>query len=1323
MFLKISSPLTLNRFFARSPLIAVPPGQKRPLGLWLTAVCRLVALFCVLFTAPVALAAAANVLTGISAADGGDYIRLAFSFENPLEPYVLRRDDVDRLVLDFGPMEVGRLSALPPNPLISNLNLEKHEDRLTAVIQVNAIRYSVRHFVSDDGRSLSLDIKAINEDSAFIPEESGDMKALELPSLAEVARRLNLQIPPAQNDGQAENLIQRILGRLTAGDQSGALEDLNLFVQHFPNHPAMDTVSYLRAEVDFFSGPPEETYARATEAWKRALERWPQNTLSTRARFMLAEADHLMGYNDQAAAQFKILANDALDTTFVYPQLAVLKAADLLMNIGNLDEARSVLEPVLEKGRSDRLNIEAYARMGMLDFFQGFFSQANEIFHEALSYAPRLYQTYPEMLYAMGEGYHYLDRPDLSRAFLFHALNLMPDHPKADVILARIGDDYRKEGRDVEAMAVYGAARRNYPDGDGGLISQVRLADMGALHSFFSQDKVFDALERGSRQATVEMYKKIVESGSASPLMQLAQLKIGTALAEDGDNAEAVKWLRDLEINNPKSPLLPEALPVLNRALVNEIYLQEELENWKAIADLYADSSSYLEEGDRPAVLPVVAKAFEKLGQPSDARAVWLQVQAESPETRLARGQALVLNSLEMGQPLEALNYAVEMARDFPEQSGWLDEQFTRIGRALAAPANSQATDNLMNMVASTTSEPARRDALADAIEIEINSRRYDRALDLMNRYRRDYPSDDLTPEYILTQAKIEDYEQRPERAWDLLSEFRAEYPEDPRGADLLKEQIARADALGRTDDALRFMELYRQRYPGRTDSRNMLIEKMQREWNLGRYQESQNSLEDYRRDYPADPALVDIMITRSNQDWQKGRYEAAQAVVEDLFLNYPDDPRTVDFAAARVGQDWQAERYDQAQRNLSELMRLYPQHSRVADLMLSLAADNWTRGRLAEARKAWADFRRAFPDDPRFGQSYFDQYQKTMAGGFSEEAFQLADEFRRLRPQDTTVQANLLLEEAKDYLALNRPEEALAMWNRFRQAYPEDPRDPTLLLIMARQEMKMDRGLEAIAHYQEFLDLYPNNELTPDVYLETAAAESQLNLLLLAWEHLDRYRNIYRNHSGRPKALLDQVELGRRLGRLDEAINLYRIFRNDYPDLPQVPLTFLAQARMEIAAGRPESAIATLEEGVLKFPLLDTDPDVQALLTDLYLETGRVEDWAAIVERNLNRTEKTPANLQDRFLKFNQLAQVYQELGRVAEAERNFDAALDSLPPGASPEAVYAIATSYKNMLRPEKYAATLRILAGGTDPLWQGIANQELAALENQLPSPPPQ
>ena len=1265
-----------------------------------------------LFVFSAGQAGAANVLTSLAVGDFDDYSRLTFSFREPVDSYVVRRDDVDRVVVDFGVMPLPRSSPNPKSYLISQVSLSLVENRLNAIVALSTTQYELRHFVSEDKKSISLDFRDIAREIGLPADSPGQAgpPPLVLPPLSEVAGQVSLANPPGANDGAADNLFQRSLGQLKAGDIDAAKADLDWFRSDFPNHPANETASYLQAETHFLSGPPMETHNDAVNIWKEALEKWPQSPLASRGRFYLAEADRLAGMNNEAAAKFKIAATDALNKDDIYARLALLRAADLQLGMGLVDEARATVEPVMERGIADRLGLEAYARSGLADYYQGYFSQANESFRDILKIAPDFYSGFPEMLYALGEGYHYLERPDLSSLFLIHALNLMPEHSKADVILARIGDNYRKMGRDREAMAFYGAAQRRFPNGDGGMISQVRLADMGALHSFFSQDRVFDALERGSRQATVEMYKKIVDSASTSPLVQLAQLKIGVALSEDGENSEAVKWLRDIEINNPRSTLLPEAMPALNKALVNEFAKLAELGDYKGIADLYADNSSYINKEDMPGVQRLVAQSYEKLGLTADAREMWRNLEEQTPEKKLARLKALINSSMKMGRPLEAAEFLGEMENDFPGEAAWMKPVISQISTSLAKPRNSQATEDLLKMrdfIKKT--EPARRDALSSAIEIEIEGKRYDKANSLMDQYRKEYPADELSPEYLLTQARIEEHYKRYDRAWDRLSEFRSAYPDDSRLNAILLNQIEKAEQLGRQDDAFRFMELYRGRFPKTAESRTMLANKIDRQWDLARYDDSDGTLREYLRDYPGDQSVVDLLIRQIDRSWDKGRFDQATALSHELLLNYPGHPKTLDYLINMAGREWEKERYAQAQALIEALLQQYPGNQAVGQALLKQADGNWSRGRFSPARQNWEQVRRAFEGDPLAGQTYVSQYRNLSAGGYHDEAFRLAENFRRDMPQETRGQADMMLEQAKDLLALGQVGDGIAMWNRFRETFPQDPRNADLLLVQARQELKIGRDQDALTNYRRFLREYPDNSRTPDVYLETAAAEAKLGFKEDAWAHLEAYRQLFPDHSGRPQAILDQADLGRSLGYYDQAVNLYRQFRQSYPLAPQAKDTYLPQARQEISVGRVDDAIATLEDGLAAEPSLNEDRDVQALLTELYLEDGRIEKWAALVEKNLSAAGNSPS--ADRFLKFNQLAQVYQELGQVANAERNFDSALANRPANVAPEGLYAIANAYKKMGRQEKYRATLTLLQGSSDPFWQKVVADELA------------
>jgi tetratricopeptide (TPR) repeat protein len=147
------------------------------------------------------------------------------------------------------------------------------------------------------------------------------------------------------------------------------------------------------------------------------------------------------------------------------------------------------------------------------------------------------------------------------------------------------------------------------------------------------------------------------------------------------------------------------------------------------------------------------------------------------------------------------------------------------------------------------------------------------------------------------------------------------------------------------------------------------------------------------------------------------------------------------------------------------------------------------------------------------------------------------------------------------------------------------------------------------------------------------------------------------------------------------------------------------------MAAGRRSQALATLERGIVQSPGLDTPQPVQDLLLGLYLDEGRIEDWAGAVEEFLGRDPNPQASLADRYTKYSQVAQVYQELGRQSDAQRNFDLAMANRPSQVSGESLYTIAGAYRRMGLEDQYRDVLEIMQGLPDPMWQNVANQELS------------
>lgn len=1206
-----------------------------------------------------------------------EYTRLVYTFDHQIDDVMVRRDDVDTVTLDFGEVGSGGVTEGPTDDLVKSVAVSMDGRRLTSTIILDTTKFEVRHFLSRDRYSCVVDLKnaagALPTPQEIETYDRWDKILIEPPNFDEVVKGLSLFL--VDDQGEPERLVQAAMADLANDRLDEGIAKLEAFRNRHPDHPYADPAWFLLGDAYFKKGLPDN-FIPATDAWRLAIDSFPDSFTAPRAAFMLAEANRLMEYRNEAAGFYKLCAESYPDSNFA--GLAILRAADMELAMGLNDDARQTLAPLLAQGPGALMGRLAMARSAMADYQDTLYSQACETFRSALDVDPSIFRLYPEMLYALGDSYSYLNRPDLTVMFLEHAMNLLPDHPKIDVMLARIGNALQAMNRPEEAISFYTLAKDRYPDRDGGLVSQIRLADMGALRAFFSPEQVFDALDRGARQATVRMYDKIIGQASESPLLQLAYLKIGQAQAADGENGEAIKWLRDLVLKYPRGVLMDEAKPILSLAVVNEAQKRFDLGQYDRVDRLNSDNYSFLEGPDQTRFQRLLAESYDRSGRHDLALEVWKQIEANSPERRLADQQEVVEAALRAGQPMEAFRQLKATATEFPEAAGWVDEKVADIGRILANQSVGGPVDQLMEfrndpMVLPLTE--VSQTALMDAITILVDQRRYDQGSDLMDTYRSQYPDDELSPEYLLTQSKIDRRLGRIPKSWNRLSDFRIQYPDDPRVPQTIIDTIADARGSGRLPDAFRYEELFRQLYPEDLRGRHMVLDRAEELYGLGRTDDAVETLSFFQREYPGDPAAAGTYIDQYRKLLADRRPDEAGAALEALRSRYPDDTLSRESFVIQY----------------RDLVRLR---------------------RPDEAFALLSRFRTNYPDDPRQPDLFVEEYRDLVRLDRPDEGFNLLSLFRANYPDDPR-QPDMLLEEARDKFALGRPREGLAAWNDFLLQYPEDPRIPELTLLTARREIKEGLDGAAIPHYREYIQRWPERQDRPQVMLELAALEGAMGREADAFDDLAAFRSSYPGRPEELQALMDQIDLAARLGRVDDAGALYDVFREEFPDHPDFARSFLDQTRLEMAAGRRGQAIATLERGIVDSPGLDNSKPVQDLLLGLYLDEGRIEDWAGAVEEFLGRDQNPQANLPDRFAKYSQVAQVYQELGRQRDAQRNFDLAMANRPPQVTGESLYTIAGAYRRMGLENQYRDVLQIMQGLPDPMWQNVANQELSNL----------
>ena len=259
------------------------------------------------------------------------------------------------------------------------------------------------------------------------------------------------------------------------------------------------------------------------------------------------------------------------------------------------------------------------ANVGLLKAYSelGFFGKAMEVVRDIEKRWPRYYLEDPSFL--MAAGYAAMLSGDDERAleYFWAYANIVPEAPDADVAMARIGDIHLRQNKPNAAREIYHRTAEAYPDREGGLIAQMRLAEEGVLDkpSIGDMAPVFDRPESDPE----EIYQRIL-THTESPLAPVARLKLAMWRLWKKDYAGSLGDARRFLEDYPSHELLPKAREVVDSALRDWIArdLGEEnypavVRNWTDHQDLYADSDL------PPETRLMAATAFMRTGQAGEA--------------------------------------------------------------------------------------------------------------------------------------------------------------------------------------------------------------------------------------------------------------------------------------------------------------------------------------------------------------------------------------------------------------------------------------------------------------------------------------------------------------------------------------------------------------------------------------------------------------------------------------------------------------------------------------------------------------------------------
>lgn len=627
-----------------------------------------------------------------------EYSRLVFQFDQPVSSYQVQRPEVDELLVNFGPGNAPKKGIYGlSDGLVKGVAVSQDDGALIMRIKLNTSLFTFRHFTSSDKRTVIVDVRSGGPGAA--PRSKAQAEAqkdgvyLTLPDPKIIAKNLRSSMPGQLEPGTDSSLFGQGLEFLAGGVLDSADIVLTSLSEKFPDSPYLDPGLYLLADIKYLKHQDEleKQFLIVTDAYNAALTTFPNSSQAGRGKLMLGIAYKKLNYSSEAIDYLKGIPEDHPDT--LESLLAHLYMAEAHMDLADPESARLSLEYLLGFNPKTRNFMDTYFRLGRTFYDKGLYTRSNEIFKQVLKSDPEFYVKTPEILYFLGEGYYHSGRIESARNYLYHLLNIAPDYETIDTVLTRIGDTYRDQGNNRDAKKIFRLTKELYPNTTGSMISQLRLAEFGALRDSFDTEKIFFELEEGVWQATTKMYEKILAEQIESPLVQFTMFKIGLAAHWEKDYRRALKVFKDTLIRYPEGAIIPDVKFVMSQTILEQTRAYFKRKRYLDVVNYVNDNQFYISEAVLPDISIFLARSYLTLGMPRQALELFL---SETSETIQAENRLLGLGKayLKLERPDKAADNLNEFVKKFPKHKNiylaqlYLGESNTQLGNKKTAVGN-----------------------------------------------------------------------------------------------------------------------------------------------------------------------------------------------------------------------------------------------------------------------------------------------------------------------------------------------------------------------------------------------------------------------------------------------------------------------------------------------------------------------------------------------------------------------------------------------------------------------------------------------------------
>lgn len=339
------------------------------------------------------------------------------------------------------------------------------------------------------------------------------------------------------------------------GKTEQALEALNNLLISSNLPPKMqEDVYYMYADTLFEISIPDfaKSFQPIMKAYQKAINFNPRSKRIPHALLQMGHANLLVDNVPEATGYFGLLKKK-------YPRDAGVPTIDYLW--GEYYAKKNEPQKATNYFQKVLLNYPEYkiakpSTIGLARALNelNYNKQADEIMEYFKKRWPRAYISEPSLLMLAGIIAQKNNKLETARKLFSLYYNIYPDGSDADTVMARLGDIALLQNRKKVAKRLYEKTAEDFPDREGGLIAQMRLAEEGIFDAPSVQD-MFTVFDRPYNLRPEKIYRKIIENYPKSPLAPVARLKLAMWLLWEDKYKESIEEVDTFLQTYPHSPL------------------------------------------------------------------------------------------------------------------------------------------------------------------------------------------------------------------------------------------------------------------------------------------------------------------------------------------------------------------------------------------------------------------------------------------------------------------------------------------------------------------------------------------------------------------------------------------------------------------------------------------------------------------------------------------------------------------------------------------------------------------------------------------------